>query len=152
MNNAINDDRQPCGLIRRLVAIAYDILLLLAVLFAATALLMPFTHGHAISSSNLIYPLYLLAWSYLFFAWQWTHGGQTLGMRAWKLRLVSDDTPGGRISWQLATRRFLLALLSWTMLGAGFLWVLLDREKLAFHDHFSGSRLYHIKQISREQS
>lgn len=130
---------RPCGLTRRLLAISYDSLLLFAILFVATALLLPFTRGNAIHSGNHLYLLYLITCGYLYFTWQWCHGGQTLGMRAWKVRLVNAG--GGTVSWPVATRRFLLALLSWLFAGMGFLWSLLDPEKLAFHDRYSGSRL-----------
>lgn len=135
-------ERQPCGLRRRLAAIVYDLLLLFAVLFAATAILLPFTHGEAISNNSLVYPLYLLAWTYVFFTWQWTHGGQTLGMRAWKIKLT--DQSGHIIGWGTAGKRFFLAILSWLFAGAGYVWVLFDPEKLTFHDRYSGTRLIKI--------
>ena len=133
---------QPCGLVRRLAAIFYDTLLLFAVLFAATAMLMPFTGGIAITSESIVYFVYLTAWSYLYFAWQWTHGGQTLGMRAWKVRLFAMNA--GPVSWPVASIRFFLAMVSWLFAGAGFFWARLNREKLGFHDRYSGSRLYKV--------
>jgi uncharacterized RDD family membrane protein YckC len=137
-----NPAKQACGLMRRFAAIAYDLIQLFAVLFAATAMLMPFTHGQAISSHNLLYPLYLLAWSYIFFVWQWSHGGQTLGMRAWKIKLY--ESSGHTIGWGIASKRFFLAMLSWLFGGLGYLWVLFDLEKRTFHDRYSGTRLYKI--------
>ena len=127
------------GLGRRLAAIAYDSFLLLAVLFLATALLLPFTHGEAIESGNVLYPAYLVAVSFAYFGWFWTHGGQTLGMRTWQLRLecIDGDSP----SWFRALARFSAACLSWLALGAGFLWMLVDRERLTWHDRLSRTRL-----------
>lgn len=129
-----------CGLFRRMLAISYDLILIIAVLFVATAILLPFTHGNAIHSGNSAYLAYLTAWIYLYFIWHWTHGGQTLGMRAWKIRLLDDNA--GPVSWSTANKRFLLAFLSWLFVGSGFLWAALDREGLAFHDRYSRSRLY----------
>ena len=131
---------KPCSLLRRLVAIFYDSLLLIAVLFAATIILMPFTEGKAIEGENLLYLIYLTNWSYFFFVWQWTHGGQTLGMRTWKIKLFSMDS--GPISWSVASKRFFLAIVSWLFAGAGFIWVIFDHDKFSFHDRYSGSRLY----------
>ena len=134
-----HSEQQACSLTRRLAAIIYDILLLFAVLFAATAILMPFTQGEAIGSNNLLYLFYLLTWTYIFFAWQWTHGGQTLGMRAWKIKLT--DRSGHIIGWGTASKRFFLAMLSWLFAGMGYIWVLFDPDKLTFHDRYSGTRL-----------
>jgi uncharacterized RDD family membrane protein YckC len=136
------DQDSSCGLVRRLAAIGYDSLLLSAVLFAATAVLLPFTGGEAIHSGNYFYLLYLIGCSYLYFAWQWTHGGQTLGMRAWKVRLQVLDS--GQLDWTIASKRFLLAMLSWLFAGAGFLWALFDTDRLAFHDRYSGSGLFRV--------
>lgn len=135
----VKDTLTNCGLLRRLAAMCYDAILLFAVLFLATALVLPLTRGHAIHSGNLPYDLYLLLCSYLYFAWQWTHGGQTLGMRAWRIRLV--DAGGGGVSWRTATLRFCLALLSLAALGFGFLWARFDPRGLAFHDRYSRTRL-----------
>lgn len=128
-----------CGLLRRLAAITYDTLLLTAVLFFSTLILLPFTHGQAIRNGNPLYTAYLFFICYLYFSWQWTHGGQTLGMRTWKIRLQGIDSQ--LVTWQAASLRFLLSCLSWLFLGAGFLWALIDREHLAFHDKYSGTRL-----------
>ncbi|MGK0297226.1 MAG: putative RDD family membrane protein YckC [Gammaproteobacteria bacterium] len=132
--------RKPCSLIRRLAAIFYDSLLLFAVLFAATIILIPFAGGRAIESENLLYFIYLTTCSFFFFVWQWTHGGQTLGMRTWKIKLFSMDSEP--ISWPVASKRFFLAIVSWLFAGAGFIWVIFDPEKCSFHDRYSGSRLY----------
>jgi uncharacterized RDD family membrane protein YckC len=126
-----------------MAAIFYDCLLLFAVLFIATAVLLPFTHGEAIHSGNFLYFLYLTVLSYVFFGWQWTHGGQTLGMRAWKIILL--DTNRKPITWMQAGKRFLLVILSWTFLGLGFIWALFNPDKITFHDRYSNTRLFSIK-------
>jgi len=128
------------GFLRRMGAVIYDALLLAAVLFFATALALPFNDGRAFAADQYYFPFYLLCVSYVFYAWFWTHGGQTLGMRAWKITLVNAD--GGRVNWWTATLRFVVALLSWACLGLGFLWCLIDKNKRAWHDHGSGTFLY----------
>lgn len=117
----------------------YDCLLLSAVLFFCTLILLPFTHGQAIASGNMPFDIYLYLITYFYFVWQWTHGGQTLGMKAWKIRLESLNTDP--VTWQRASLRFFLACLSWIFVGAGFLWSLADRDHLAFHDKYSHTRL-----------
>ncbi len=99
---------QRAGLLRRLAALGYDSLLLLAVLFIATALVLPL-HGGVAIRHNPFFSSYIFFTCFLFYGWFWTHGGQTLGMRAWKLRLQRDD--GGTITWWQALARFLLASL-----------------------------------------
>jgi uncharacterized RDD family membrane protein YckC len=139
MPELIADNRKTCSLLRRLGAIFYDGLLLFSLLFFSTLLILPFNSGAAIDSGNIPYKIYLLAISYFYFTWQWTHGGQTLGMLAWKIRLEGKDCP--QVGWMNATIRLLLAVISLVFFGAGFLWSVFDSGKLAFHDRFSDTRL-----------
>lgn len=121
----------------------YDGILLFAVLFLATAMILPFHDGEAIGSGNIVYILYLLFCSYLYFAWQWVHGGQTLGMRAWRIRVVAlNDAP---LTWRTAGRRFLASLFSWLILATGFLWRLFDRDGRTLHDRLSGTCLVSVR-------
>ncbi len=60
-------------------------------------------------------------------------------MRSWRLRVVRED--GSPLKWTDALKRLLYALLSWLPLGLGYLWILVDNDKLAWHDRLSGTRL-----------
>jgi uncharacterized RDD family membrane protein YckC len=134
----VKDPTRP-GLLRRLAAIFYDSLLLFALALVVTAALLPLTGGEAIRPGQPAYRILLCLVGFVFFAGFWVHGGQTLGMRAWRLRVVRAD--GGRLRWRDALARFAAALLSWLVCGLGFLWVLVDRDGLAWHDRLSGTRL-----------
>jgi uncharacterized RDD family membrane protein YckC len=57
----------------------------------------------------------------LYFVWFWTHGGQTLAMKTWRLRLVT--TEGDAVQWKRAIARYLLAWM-WILPGAFLTWVL----------------------------
>lgn len=138
MNTTIETLPSP-GFPRRLAAIFYDLILLLAVLFVASFLALMVNGGTPVQSGNPFYTAYMLLVTFLFYAWFWVHGGQTLGMRAWRLRVLRDD--GQPLTWGDATRRFLCALLSLLPAGLGFLWSLFDKEGLAWHDRLSGTRL-----------
>jgi uncharacterized RDD family membrane protein YckC len=127
------------GLWRRLVALVYDALLLFGLLFTATAVLLPFTGGQAIATGNHLYSGYLLGVVFLFYGWCWTHGGQTLGMKAW--RLCARDCGGRGMGWSQAALRFAFAALSWLPLGLGYLWLLVDRDRLTWHDRLSGTEV-----------
>ncbi len=134
-----NQTIKICGLPRWLAAIFYDCILLSAVLFFSTLIMMPFTQGQAIASGNLPFNIYIFCISCLYFTWQWTHGGQTLGMLAWKVKLRQMNAE--EVSMGKATIRFLLAIISLASAGAGFFWSLFDSDKLAFHDRYSGTLL-----------
>lgn len=129
------------GLARRLAAIAYDLLILAALLMLATALWMPFTR-EAIVPGNAWYRAYLLALAGCYFCGFWLRGGQTPGMRAWRLRVERND--GRALRGKDVLLRALGAALSWAALGLGFLSALIDREQRTWHDVLSSTRLVRL--------
>ena len=146
MNENTDNRLQYAGLVRRLMAIMYDLFLLLAMLFIATAIAMIFNQGNAIEPGQAIYPfyiVYLLVLSFVFYGWFWTHGGQTLGMKTWKMRLQQDD--GKPLSWNLALIRFAIALVSVSVLGLGFIWSLFESKRRCWHDLASHSVLLDLR-------
>jgi len=129
-------DYKPAGLLVRLAAMFYDALLLLSVLLIATAIALLVTRGN-LSTHNPFFRTALFLICFAFYAWFWLHGGQTLGMRAWKLRLQNLD--GRPITLWQALLRFLAAIPSFAFAGLGFLWMLVDKDKMTWHDRFSES-------------
>jgi len=129
---------EPAGLFRRIAAFGYDLLLLAALLFMFTLSLFPFTGG-AIEPGTLWYRLSLSAIVVLFFTGFWVRGGQTLGMKAWRLRVVAED--GGPVRWPSALVRFFAGLVSLAAAGVGFWWAAFDRERRTWHDRLSRTRI-----------
>jgi uncharacterized RDD family membrane protein YckC len=127
------------GFLRRLAALCYDLLLLAAVLFVVTLVVLFARGGREVSPGTWWFELTLVAVSAVFFIWFWTHGGQTLGMRAWQLRVV--DRHGRPIGLKRAIGRYFAAVVSALPAGMGFWWSLVDREKLCWHDRWSGTKL-----------
>ena len=127
------------GLLRRLAALVYDALLLFALLFAATIPVVIVTGGEAVVANEPAYTAWLLAVSCLYLGWCWTRGGQTLGMRAWRMRVRTRN--GTRLGWRHALTRYTAALVSIGAAGLGLLWVAFDRERLSLHDRLSGTVL-----------
>lgn len=130
---------RPAGLLRRLAAIVYDGLLLLALWMAAGGAWVASHGGRAVAPGDWLFRAYLLAVAFAFFGGFWVLAGRTLGMQAWRMRVV--DERGGGIGWGRALARFAAAGLSWMLLGGGYLWALLDPERRTLHDRVSGTRL-----------
>ncbi len=129
----------PGGL-RRLLCGGYDVLLLISLLFIATAVvLVPYqsitgqdlTHGIG-QFALQIYLLLIIVSYYLYF---WSHGRQTLGMRAWRIQFVSQN--GQHLTWRLAARRLFWSLI--TLAPIALLWASITRNQYAWHDQLSRS-------------
>ncbi|NND64783.1 MAG: RDD family protein [Gammaproteobacteria bacterium] len=116
----------------RLAAAVYDAFLLLAVWLMATAIAIGFRGGKTIPPGEIWYQIYLILVMLLFFTFFWWRGGQTLGMKAWHLRVVRpDQTP---ILLQQSLLRSMAMLLTIASLGVGFLWIIYDKKRRTWHD------------------
>ncbi|MCF6264545.1 MAG: RDD family protein [Xanthomonadales bacterium] len=134
-----------CHLFRRLMIILYDSFAVLSISFLLTALWVTGNSGEAITPEKMVYPLYLAslflaAWVY--FAVSWRKGGATLGMRAWKVKLITED--GDRISWGASMLRFCAAWLGLIVFASGFILSLLRKDRACWHDLVSHSWLVRL--------
>jgi uncharacterized RDD family membrane protein YckC len=134
----IEIDRSHAGLVRRLAALCYDALILFALWLVVTSLVVGLRAGTGIEPETIAFQLLLAATLWLYFCWFWVHGGQTIGMRAWRLRLISPD--GSQIGWGRASVRFATAWVSLLPLGLGFWWSIADDNR-CWHDRLSGTLL-----------
>lgn len=138
------------GLLRRLMAIFYDLFLLAAILFLATAIVNAINDGEAIDQNSpyiFLLDFYLASIIFFYFGWFWTHGGQTLGMKTWKIKLISNESPA--INWQQVTIREITAIISWLFLGLGFIWSIFDKQKRSWHDIASNTMLIDLRETGK---
>lgn len=113
----------------------YDLFPLTALIMMGAALWMPISGG----ADNLlkqplriffqISEILLIAAYYIY---SWFQGGQTIGMRAWKLHLQTDS--GQPITVGNATLRFIVSLFSVFALGFGIMWAAFDSRRRMWHD------------------
>lgn len=127
------------GVCRRLAALVYDALLLGALWMLATLLVVAAHGGTPIAPGNLPYQLLLVLTAATFFIGFWLANGQTLGMRAWRLRVERSN--GEPLDLRTGIVRFAAGLLSLATLGLGLLWLLIDRDRLTLHDRLAHTRV-----------
>jgi uncharacterized RDD family membrane protein YckC len=122
------------GLARRLASLLYEAVLVFAVVFVA-GLAFLLASGGAPQEGwiRLAHQLFLLAVLAAYFLWCWLRGGQTLAMKAWRIRLVGASPAR-------ALARFVLALVL-VPTGISILWALLDADRQFLHDRIAGTRL-----------
>lgn len=126
------------GIVPRLASMVYETLLVLAVLFIAAWIYLLFRNPRA-PGGMIYFQLYLFAVMAAYFVWFWTHGGQTLAMKTWRLRLVTAG--GGPLETRRALARFVFAALGMACFGIGILWALWDPQRQFLHDRLAGTRL-----------
>ncbi|MGH8182168.1 MAG: RDD family protein [Rhodanobacteraceae bacterium] len=143
------DAAKPVPLWRRFAAMLYDLLPLIGLWIVGAALWMLVFHRddslQQLASATrdpldrALRDLWLLALTAAYFVVSWTRVGATIGMRAWKFRLVRDD--GTRLDTRSACLRFALALVSLALLGCGFWYAWFDDERRAWHDRVCRTRM-----------
>lgn len=137
----------------RALALVYDLWPALALwMLASLAFTLAFTaSGHA--ERENIAPFSALQWLLWLTCWlltaayallSWRRGGQTLGMRPWRLKVVSAhdaSAPGWRALWI----RYAVGTVSLLLGGLGFWWAWFDRDRLTWHDRASGTRMVRLE-------
>lgn len=139
------ESQQAPSILRRLGAMLYDWVLLLGVLMLAVMLLIipyelimgqPYPKEDGLHRT--LEQIYLVAVVCAFYAYFWIHGGQTLGMRAWRFRLVRDD--GAPLRLTSALVRLAWATMGLLPLGIGLWWCIFDPDGLTWYDRRSRTR------------
>lgn len=137
---------RPAALVgSRMLALLYDLFPALGLWFAVGALAVQLNGGEPIYGDTVagwleMLALWLVTGAYATISWR--RGGQTLGMRAWRLRLVAAD--GGVPAWRALLVRYAVGTLSLLAAGLGFWWAWIDRDRLSWHDRASGTRLTRV--------
>lgn len=144
---AIQDLSQAAspGLARRLASMFYDAWLIAALWLVGAIIdvVIQNAMGTADDPARLPLQLYIIGCPFLFYGWFWTHGGQTLGMRAWRIKALQSN--GEAMTWRASLTRVAAAHLSLMAAGLGYLWMLIDNDRLTWHDRLTRTRLVLLK-------
>lgn len=131
------------GLGRRLLALLYDLFPAFGLWFVVAAVFVA-VQGDAIRGGALGLAEFAMMWlaTGLYATTSWHRGGQTLGLRAWRLRVVTAD--GQPPGWRAAWGRYAVGGVSLLAGGLGFWWAWLDHDRRTWHDRVSGTRVVRI--------
>lgn len=144
----LNETARACSLARRIGAMVYDGLILLAIWMVATAIVV-IASNKAVDSGNPLFQIYLLVLAFAYFHASWSRIGQTLGMRTWRIRLDPGPDP---FTLARSAVRFSTGLVSIALFGLGFFWALGRSDRRGWPDLASRSRLvYRPKDVSATQ-
>jgi uncharacterized RDD family membrane protein YckC len=110
----------------------YDGVILFGLLMLASAAALPFGDVNKVAFRDFWFTIWLLAVCFAYLGSCWRYGGMTVGMRAWRVRLISSKAQ--KISWPGCLLRFLVGLVSLSFIGLGVLWALVDKKNRTWHD------------------
>ena len=126
---------QQAGFLKRVLALVYDSLLIGAIVLVLRLLLVFVNGGYPESSSVLSFiQLFILVFTGpIFYSYFWiANKGQTTGMQAWKIKLVSIDET--ELNIKKTMLRCLISTISFVCFGLGYFWILYDKNNLSWSD------------------
>jgi len=132
----------PSSLLSRFAAMVYELLLVTAVVFVASFLIMPVIGDMHAPWQRHLFQIYILGVLFAYFSAFWLRSGQTLAMKTWRIRLVQQN--GDPLNFKQTMLRFVLALMGLMLAGIGFWWAFFDRDKQFLHDRLAGTRLIRV--------
>lgn len=127
------------GIGRRLASMLYEGLVVFAILLIGFWLPQALLAGVGLGLSPRLLWLHVGVLLMVYFVWFWLHGGQTLPMKTWKLRIANPD--GSPPRPMQALLRYLAAWPSVLLFGIGVLWALVDKDRQFLHDRIAGTRI-----------
>ena len=138
---------QPAGFLKRILAIIYDSLLIAAIVLVLSLLLVFINGGYPESGSfvSFIQLFILVVTGPIFYSYFWiVNKGQTTGMQAWKIKLVTTDETELNINKTML--RCLISTISFACLGLGYLWILYHKDDLSWSDILTKTKVIKTNQ------
>lgn len=139
-DNATSSETAP--FIARIASMIYETLLVVAVVFVASFLVMPIVGEMQADWQRHLFQFYILGVLFAYFSAFWLRSGQTLAMKTWRIRLVRED--GGRPTLRQAAIRFAVAVPGLLLAGIGLAWAFFDADRQFLHDRVAGTRLVRV--------
>ena len=124
---------ENAGFFKRIFSLVYDSLAILGIIFSLTLLLVIFNGGTPVAGevADFIQLLITVLSGPIFYSYFWlVNDGQTLGMQAWKIKLISEE----RLSLRICLLRCAFSTFSFLFFGLGYLYILLNKEKKSLSD------------------
>jgi uncharacterized RDD family membrane protein YckC len=120
----------------------YEALVVIALLLAGTAIFVLLLGEATVGIKRYLLQMFLWLIAGIYFIWCWQRKGQTLAMQTWQLKLVNQKAQ--LLSLKAAIIRYVLANFSLMVFGLGFLWVLVDRDRLFLHDRLLKNKIIYV--------
>lgn len=133
---------EPASIKRRLACLIYEAMILVSLWIIAGIPFVALTQGLEPIIARHLTQAYLVLVTGIYFVWFWLHGGQTLPMKTWRIRLEGEA--GRPLTPRQAWLRYALSLFSLACLGLGFLWAVFDPQRRFLHDRLAHTRIVYL--------
>lgn len=129
---------------KHFAAFIYDVFPIAGIFLLTSLIVLLVRNGVEVERYSLWFTTVLLAEVALYYIYSWKLGGQTLGMRAWKIKIIPNKSNQHQLTWGQAIARFFVGILSTALLGLGLFWKILSQSNRSWMDLVSGSDTQNI--------
>ena len=139
--------KQNATRFRLFAACVYELLLLLALWMLCTWMFVSLFGDATSHYKRTFLQLFLWLVTGAYFVWCWTKTGQTLATKTWKIKLVTQNLANQQnvnLNKRQAIIRYALASVSILACGLGFIWALVDKDRLFLHDRLLKMRFINV--------
>jgi len=129
---------------KHFAALIYDVFPVIGLLLVTSMIVLLIRNGVEVERFSIWFTTLLLAEVALYFVYSWKIGGQTLGMRAWKIKITPSQIDQQQLTWSQSIVRFLVGILSILLLGLGIFWKKISPTKKSWMDMISHSETKNV--------
>jgi len=124
---------------KHFAAFIYDLFPIIG-LFLVTSMIVLFArNGVEVERYSVWFSAILILEVFFYFTYSWKIGGQTLGMRAWRLKIIPNQKSQLQLTWSQVSIRFVIGVLSTCFVGLGLFWKKFSPSKKSWMDLVSNS-------------
>lgn len=126
---------------KHFAAFIYDVFPILAIFLLTSLLVTLIRKGDIVEPHTFWFSFLIFFELAIYYIYSWKVGGQTLGMRAWKMKIIPNQPNKATLTWTEAVLRFIAGILSFLLLGLGLFWKPFTKNKSSWMDTISHSQV-----------
>jgi len=124
---------------KHFAAFIYDIFPMLGIFIMTAFIVVLIRNGKAVEQHTLWFDALIVSEIMFYYMYSWKLGGQTLGMRAWKIKIIPNNNKQSTLTWTQTSMRFLTGIISTLLLGLGLFWKSFSKDQDSWMDKVSDS-------------
>jgi uncharacterized RDD family membrane protein YckC len=127
------------NVLKHIAAFVYDVFPVIGILIVTSGITLILRTGDEVQAHTWWFQVFIFCEIALYYIYFWKVGGQTIGMKAWKIHIKPNNENQQHLSWKQASTRFLVGIFSTALLGLGLFWKFFSKEDKSWMDLSSDS-------------
>ena len=129
---------------KHFAAFLYDIFPLLGLFILTSLIVAIIRKGNIVAQHTLWFDILIFSEMAMYYIYSWKTGGQTIGMRAWKFKILPNGEQAN-LTWSQSLLRFIIGIVSTLLFGLGLFWKLISKKNQSWMDLASASNTINVE-------